>query len=126
MIDFRTIFSPEDYLQEFNTLCDRHDTLRQVLGELSDPGTDQVKPIQQNMLELKTFWFIFIKKFFIFFQDENLEKIPNVFDRLTGGNTNYSLPEILQSAGNNRKRSHIQFDGIHLYVKVYFISLNGT
>lgn len=54
------------------------------------------------------------------FQDENLEKIPNVFDRLTGGNTNYSLPEILQSSGNNRKRSHILFDGINNKKKLLF------
>ena len=48
---FDTIcFFAEEYLQEFNNLCDRHDTLRQLLGELSELRTDQV-----NLRQIKNF-----------------------------------------------------------------------
>ena len=44
-------------------------------------------------------------------QDENLDKIPNVFDRLTGaGSVAYSFPDVLQQQ-TQRKRSFVQFNG---------------
>lgn len=40
--------------------------------------------------------------------DVNLEKIPNVFDRLTGASPTYrTIPDILQSPGGSRRKVNV-------------------
>jgi len=66
-----------DYLKLFNSICDQQATIRQLLGE--------------DMFKEKG--------------DENLDKIPDVFNRLTGSGSGYSLTSMIGQQINRLGRS---------------------